>query len=181
MTETRTIEVTIQLHDLDRDIIRRANQYAFKVSFGDTRVARMIKEVPDDEMVEGELQDPELRDRVPLGIAFRAVESHIRDTLRSLDCSHFPRVTYETDRHVLKCWPEPFDATLAGEKRYEIRRDDRDFDVGDRLRLREWTPESETYTGRFADYRVIYLSRNAWGLPPGLVVMGIEPVEVDGA
>jgi hypothetical protein len=40
--------------------------------------------------------------------------------------------------HDLKCWPEPFAAILSGEKRHEIRRDDRGFKVGDVLRLREY-------------------------------------------
>ena len=79
--------------------------------------------------------------------------------------------------HELKTWPEPFAAVWNGEKRYEVRADDRGFAVGDNLRLREWLPCSEDYTGREMACRVSYLSRGPdWGLPAGLVVMSIANV-----
>lgn len=41
---------------------------------------------------------------------------------------------------VLKTWPEPFEAIWRGDKRYEIRKDDRGFGVRDQLNLREFVP-----------------------------------------
>ena len=79
--------------------------------------------------------------------------------------------------HELKTWPDPFAALWDGQKRYEIRRDDRGFAVGDLLNLREWRPNDETYTGRVASCAVTYLSRGPdWGLPAGLVVMSITHI-----
>ncbi len=78
-------------------------------------------------------------------------------------------------RHELKCWPEFFEATMAGIKRFELRRDDRPegFRVGDELLLKEWAPmvcdthfshtsnpeeaQERGYTGREVLVRVDYL------------------------
>ena len=52
---------------------------------------------------------------------------------------------YQT--HELKCWPKLFAQTVAGEKDFEYRRNDRNFKVGDTLKLREWDPEEGKYLG----------------------------------
>lgn len=76
--------------------------------------------------------------------------------------------------HDLKCWPEPFSAALSGDKRFEIRKNDRGYMVGDVLWLREWDPSLSSYTGRAFRARVTYLCQGTWGLPSDVCVMGIE-------
>jgi Domain of unknown function (DUF3850) len=77
--------------------------------------------------------------------------------------------------HELKTWPNPFEAIEAGTKHHEIRTNDRHFVQGDRLRLREWDPSTEKYTGRERTVGVSYASYGgAWGLPDDLCVMSIE-------
>src|SRR5262245_46655354 len=49
--------------------------------------------------------------------------------------------------HELKSWPSQFQAMWTGRKRAEFRRDDRGYQVGDLLDLREWDPEPGRYTG----------------------------------
>lgn len=90
-------------------------------------------------------------------------------------------MTHATDGisvHPLKCWPEYFRAILDGRKRFEVRRDDRGFALGDVLALLEYDPETNEYTRRTVWVRVIYIIRGDT-MPPGLVcpgavVMGIE-------
>lgn len=55
--------------------------------------------------------------------------------------------------HELKTWPPYFDDVASGVKTVELRReDDRNFEVGDTLILREWDPsripESVQYDGQ---------------------------------
>lgn len=84
----------------------------------------------------------------------------------------------EVMRHELKTHPEPFVATMAGRKPYEVRRADRAFGVGDELILREWTAAGG-YTGRSIRAGILYVTEpNTWGLPPDLCVLGIRVLEV---
>lgn len=80
--------------------------------------------------------------------------------------------------HELRTWVEPYDAIEAGLKPWELRFDDRDFQVGDTLRLRRFDETSETYTGAQMDRRVIWMMRNpAFGTQRGFVVMSLAPPE----
>lgn len=73
--------------------------------------------------------------------------------------------------HQIKCHPEPFEMTLLNDKKAEFRVDDgRDYRVGDRLLLCEWSPETEDYTGRNIERFVTHI-QTGYGIPPGYVVM----------
>ena len=77
--------------------------------------------------------------------------------------------------HEFKTWPMPFWALSRGVKTYEIRKDDRDFRVGDLLRLREWSQISEDYTGCEIVARISYKTPGGeWGLPMDVCVLGIH-------
>ncbi len=76
--------------------------------------------------------------------------------------------------HELKTWPPAFSAILDGQKTHEVRVNDRHFQVGDNLRLREWNPETECYTGRYIVAAITYITEGGtFGLPPELIVMSI--------
>lgn len=78
--------------------------------------------------------------------------------------------------HELKTWPRYFEAVRAEVKTFEVRRDDRDFQVGDLLHLKEWDPLIGEYTGGHLQRRVIYALRDAEGIQPGFVVLGLVTV-----
>ena len=44
-------------------------------------------------------------------------------------------------KHELKIWPQYFQAVLTGEKTFELRINDRGFQKGDLVILKEWDPE----------------------------------------
>ena len=80
--------------------------------------------------------------------------------------------------HELKILPEYFDAVRSGDKRFELRRNDRDFHKGDILRLKEW--DGEKYTGEELDVLVRYILFN-WtaGLQDGYCIMSIDTMMHD--
>jgi len=82
--------------------------------------------------------------------------------------------------HAMKCWPPYFDAVLSGDKRFELRRDDRDgFLIGDELVLREFVHGHDDtpgrYTGRQCSTRITYVVRGPC-LAEGYVALGVGPV-----
>ncbi|MDA8138002.1 MAG: DUF3850 domain-containing protein [Desulfobacteraceae bacterium] len=76
--------------------------------------------------------------------------------------------------HELKTWPANFEPLLAKTKRAEVRRNDRDFQTGDWLLLREWDPATQTYTGRQAFREITHIQPGgAFGLPEDLCVLSV--------
>ncbi len=76
--------------------------------------------------------------------------------------------------HVLKTWPEFFEPLLSGKKTFEVRKNDRDFQVGDALSLLEWEPESRMFSGRKIYCDVSYiLAGPAFGIEGGFVVLAL--------
>lgn len=75
--------------------------------------------------------------------------------------------------HELKILPEYFEAVTSGRKRFEIRKNNRDFKVGDLLYLREWN--GENFTGESYKAEVTYITD--YEQKDGYVVLGIRGVE----
>ena len=76
-------------------------------------------------------------------------------------------------KHTLKTWPEYFQAVARGAKTFEIRKNDRNFQVGDELELVEYDPrEGAGFTGRAIDCKVTYITD--FEQKPDMIVMGIR-------
>lgn len=76
--------------------------------------------------------------------------------------------------HVLKIWPIYYEAVLEGRKRFEIRRNDRDFKVGDCMVVQEFDPVTETYAGEMQTLVVTYMAQGVFGLPADVCVMSVD-------
>ena len=76
--------------------------------------------------------------------------------------------------HELKILPKYYKKVLTGEKRFELRKDDRDFKVGDIIKLCEY--DGKGLTGRDTLYDVIYkLDGGEYGLEEGYCILSIKP------
>lgn len=97
-------------------------------------------------------------------------------------------VTYpvtEPVTHWLKTWPDVFDAVWDGRKTFEVRLNDRNYQVGDQVRLVKYDPESGRYlhdqqathqtTADSITLVIPYiLNAENFGLKPGYVAFSIN-------
>lgn len=81
--------------------------------------------------------------------------------------------------HHLKAWPEYYCAVEDGRKPFEVRKDDRNYEVGDLLVLQEYEPGfapmgmGAEYTGRECRRIVTYVLRGYEAIASGYVVLGL--------
>jgi hypothetical protein len=76
--------------------------------------------------------------------------------------------------HELKTWPEYFEATLNGRKRFELRKNDRNFEAGDCITLMEYDPDKSEYSGREVYCGINYILHGGqFGLAIGYCIMSI--------
>lgn len=71
----------------------------------------------------------------------------------------------------LKIRQEYLEKVILGEKTFEIRKNDRNYQVGDILVLREYEGD---YTGRVAVVEVLYVLDEFEGLAPGFAALSIQ-------
>lgn len=77
--------------------------------------------------------------------------------------------------HELKTWPEYYQEVLSGNKKAELRKDDRPFMVGDLLVLKEYDPKSTLYTGRNIIVKITHILHGGqFVLEEGYVMMSFK-------
>lgn len=81
-------------------------------------------------------------------------------------------------RHQLKTIDPYFNSVACEIKPFELRRDDRGFEVGDVLVLCQYSQAREEYTGKVVFREITYIVRDRpeYGLMPGFCILGIKPV-----
>lgn len=92
------------------------------------------------------------------------------------DAGHLPPIAFlrPPKVHELKTWPAYYRQVVGGFKTFEIRKNDRDYAVNDTLKLLEWDPQTEAYSGYYTEVQVSHLlAGGRFGLDPDYVVMSI--------
>lgn len=75
--------------------------------------------------------------------------------------------------HYLKILPKYFELLIAGIKKFELRKNDRDYKVGDLIVFMEW--DGDDYTGRLTQImRIRYILKDCpeYGLMDGYCILG---------
>lgn len=82
-------------------------------------------------------------------------------------------ITREPITHDIKIYPEFFSAVCTGVKRAELRKNDRDYRVGDTLHLMETPRGSCHQTGEFINVKITHIADvGEW--MPGYVLLSVE-------
>jgi len=85
--------------------------------------------------------------------------------------------TARTRTHELQLWTPCFTAVAAGTKPFDVRENDHDFQVGDALLIREYDPDTSSYSGRTLLRWVSYvMPGGAFGVEDGWCVLGLGNV-----
>jgi hypothetical protein len=82
--------------------------------------------------------------------------------------------------HRLKTWPSYFKDIISGDKNFEVRKDDRNFQKGEGLVLMEFDPMEEAYTGRSMAFEISYiLPGGLFGIEEGYCVIGLKRPRIE--
>lgn len=76
--------------------------------------------------------------------------------------------------HELKTIQPYFDELISGQKTFELRKFDRDYEIGDYLILQEYFPDTNSYSGREQNEVIGYILSDAvkFGLKKGYCILG---------
>lgn len=76
--------------------------------------------------------------------------------------------------HNLKIAPTYFRDVVSGKKKFEVRENDRGYNIGDYLCLREYDTKYHLYTGKELVVKIIYILDDFVGLKENYVVLGLS-------
>jgi hypothetical protein len=79
--------------------------------------------------------------------------------------------------HYLKTWTPFFKDVQNGIKNFEVRENDRDYEVGDTLILEDFEPTKEKYTGAWVPKLVTYKLDDIRFVKEGYVILGMVDIK----
>ncbi|WP_460293781.1 DUF3850 domain-containing protein [Clostridium tertium] len=91
--------------------------------------------------------------------------------------------------HELKILPQYFNDVKSEKKSFELRKNDRDFEIEDILILKEFNPHEKyetmkddvysNFSGKKALRQIIYILTDIEGLNKDYAILGVEPIDSD--
>jgi hypothetical protein len=87
-------------------------------------------------------------------------------------------------QHKLKCWTALLRDIWNGKRRFDIRKNDQNFEVGDTILLQEYFPDKDQYGNIEIECRISYILNDAYilsefnGLKEGYVIFGFEIIRL---
>lgn len=88
--------------------------------------------------------------------------------------NHLSRRMIDMKTHEIKCWPKYFKLIWDGTKSFEVRKNDRDYKVGDAVKIYEWDPKTKIYTGRLLVRIITYKLQGEVGLPKDTCILQLR-------
>jgi hypothetical protein len=82
-----------------------------------------------------------------------------------------------TKVHYLKTWTPFFKDVKSGIKQFEVRKNDRDYEVGDTLILEEFDPIKGKYSGAWIPELVTYKLSDTRFVKEGYVILGMVDIK----
>ena len=81
--------------------------------------------------------------------------------------------------HAVKTWKQYFIAQENGYKLFELRKNDRNYKVGDTFISQEYDQNKGEYTGKETAYRISYVLTEAsdFGLKKGYCILQLKEIE----
>ncbi|MGI1820044.1 DUF3850 domain-containing protein [Lactobacillus johnsonii] len=79
--------------------------------------------------------------------------------------------------HELKILPEYYKAQVEGKKNFEIRKNDCNYKIGDKLVLKEYDPETNSFTGQSFVTEITFITD--YQQKDGYVVLGTKDLALD--
>lgn len=76
--------------------------------------------------------------------------------------------------HTIKCQQPYFNEVWLGHKKFELRRNDRNYQLGDLVYLQEWNEEKKEYNRYMIKCRITSLLENYAGLENNFCIFGFD-------
>ena len=111
-----------------------------------------------------------------IGFWVRHENESVQLDIKDGDCLYYEKAGVEKITHKLKTLPKYFNAVMTGEKTFEVRKDDRNFQVGDYLLLQLYY-DGFTYKDTLKRKVTYILGRNEEEkqfVKEGYVILGIK-------